>query len=407
MRNRVAITGIGLVTALGATREESWRRLTAGECGIGPTTLFEQLQYRSRLAAEAPMAAIDAPLTPLERRRWSRSDRIGVHAATEAIRDSGLLDNGTDRSRIGVFLGAGTADLLRNERFYQTWITAGLGRTRPSDLWNHFPSTSVDVIAERFGLEGPRGCVVAACSSSTIAIGRAADAVRYGRAVAVLAGGTDALARLTFSGFNQLKLMDPAPCRPFDKSRAGMSIGEGAGILVLEDLEHAVRRGATIYAELAGYGLGCEAFHPTAPEPEGRPVAAVITAALKDAGTDPGEIDHINAHGTATTQNDAAEARAFRRVFGERAASLPVTSLKSMIGHCLGAAGAVEAAALALTVARGAIPPTINHGETDPECALDVVANQAREQRVRCGVSTSLAFGGNDSALIMRAFEGN
>ena len=170
-----------------------------------------------------------------------------------------------------MFLGAGTADLLRNESFYQTWITAGLHRTRPSDVWNHFPSTSVDVIAERFGLEGPRGCVVAACSSSTIAIGRAADAVRDGRAAAVLAGGTDALARLTFSGFNQLKLMDPAPCRPFDKSRAGMSIGEGAGILVLENLERAVRRGATIYAELAGYGLGCEAFRPTAPEPEGRP----------------------------------------------------------------------------------------------------------------------------------------
>jgi len=405
MRHRVAITGIGLVTALGATREESWRRLTAGECGIAPTTLFDELRYRSRLAAEAPMADIDALLTPHERRRWSRSDRIGMHAATEAIRDAGLLDNGTDRSRIGVFLGAGTADLLRNECFYQTWITAGLRRTRPSDVWNHFPSTSVDVIAEQFGLEGPRGCVVAACSSSTIAIGRAADAVRYGRVDAVLAGGTDALARLTFSGFNQLKLMDPAPCRPFDKSRAGMSIGEGAGILVLENLDHAVRRGAMIYAELAGYGLGCEAFHPTAPEPEGRPVAAVITAALTDAGTDPGEIDHINAHGTATAQNDAAEARAFRRVFGERASKLPVTSLKSMIGHCLGAAGAVEAAVLALTVARGVIPPTIHHSETDAECALDIVANETREQRVRCGVSTSLAFGGNDSALIMRAFE--
>ena len=406
MRHRVGVTGIGLVTALGATREESWRRLTAGECGIRPTTLFDQLGYRSRIAAEVPMGEIDAALTPLERRRQSRSDRIGVHAATEAICDAGLLDSGTDRSRIGVFLGAGTADLLRSENFYQTWITVGLHRARPSDVWNHFSSTSVDVIAERFGLEGPRGCVVAACSSSTIAIGRAADAVRYGRADAVLAGGTDALARLTFSGFNQLKLMDPSPCRPFDKSRAGMSIGEGAGILVLENLDHAVRRGATIYAELAGYGLGCEAFHPTAPEPEGRPVAAVIAAALKDARIDASEIDHSNAHGTATAQNDAAEARAFRRVFGERAARVPVTSLKSMIGHCLGAAGAVEAAALALTVARGAIPPTIHHTETDAECALEVVANQTREQRVRCGVSTSLAFGGNDSALIMRAFEG-
>jgi 3-oxoacyl-[acyl-carrier-protein] synthase II len=213
----------------------------------------------------------------------------------------------------------------------------------------------------------------------------------------LLAGGTGALARLTFSGFNQLKLMDPAPCRPFDRTRAGMSIG-GAGILVLEDLDRARRRGAPIYAELAGYALGCEAYHPTAPEPEGRPVAAVIAAAMQDAGVDAADVDHLNAHGTATPQNDAAEARAFRRVFGDRVAHMPVTSLKAMLGHCLGAAGAVEAAALALSVARGVIPPTIHHGETDPDCAIDVVANTARQQRVRCGISISLAFGGNDSA---------
>jgi 3-oxoacyl-[acyl-carrier-protein] synthase II len=349
------------------------------------------------------MTDIDAGFTALERRRMSRGDRMGVLAATEAIDDAGLRESAIEPSRIGIFFGAGTADLLRNEQFYRTWKTVGIERTRPSEVWNHFPSTPVDIVAERFGFEGPRGCVVAACSSSTIAIGRAADAIRYGRADAVLAGGTDAIARLTFSGFNQLKLMDPSPCRPFDRGRAGMNIGEGAGVLVLEDLEQARKRGATIYAELAGYALGCEAHHPTAPEPEGRPVAAIIAAALHDAGLDPGEVDHINAHGTATPQNDVAEARAFRRVFGERLAQLPVTSIKSMLGHCLGAAGAVEAVTLALTVARSVIPPTIHHGETDPDCALDIVANEAREQRVRCGVSTSLAFGGNDSALVIRA----
>jgi 3-oxoacyl-[acyl-carrier-protein] synthase II len=261
----------------------------------------------------------------------------------------------------------------------------------------------VDVVAEKFGFEGPRGCIVAACSSSTIAIGRGVESIRRGRADVVLAGGTDALSRLTYSGFNLLRLMDPAPCRPFDRSRAGMNIGEGAGILVLEDLERARRRGAPIYAELAGHSLACEAFHPTAPEPEGKPVAAVIHLALRDAGISPDEVQHINAHGTATSQNDSAEARGFRRVFGDRIDRIPVTSIKSMIGHCLGASGAVEAAALALTIARGAIPPTIHHTETDTVCAVDVVANQAREQRVRCGVSTSLGFGGNDSALVMRA----
>jgi 3-oxoacyl-[acyl-carrier-protein] synthase II len=197
--------------------------------------------------------------------------------------------------------------------------------------------------------------------------------------------------------------MDPNPCRPFDRGRAGMSIGEGAAILVLESFEHARQRGAVIYGEVAGYSLVCEAFHPTAPEPEGRPVASVISAALADARVDASAIEHINAHGTATPQNDAAEAKGFRRVFGDRTNDIPVTSIKSMIGHCLGAAGAIEAAALALTIARGAIPPTINHEDAD--CDVDVVANHTREQRVRAGVSTSLGFGGNDAAVVIRAFE--
>jgi 3-oxoacyl-[acyl-carrier-protein] synthase II len=403
MTTRIAITGIGLVTALGATREDSWRRMLAGDCGIRPATVFDTEGYRSRLAGEVDIDAVDGGSTPLQRRRRSRSDRLGARAACEALADSGLLDTAVDRSRIGVFLGAGTADLLRNEEFYRTWITKGLSRTRRSDLWNHFPNTPVDVIAEQFGFEGPRACVVAACASSTIAIGRGVEAIRAGRADAVLAGGTDALSRLTYSGFNLLRLMDTSPCRPFDRSRAGMNIGEGAGVLVLEDFDRARRRGAAIYAELAGHSLACEAFHPTAPEPEGKLIAAVVALALRDAGVDADEVDHINAHGTATPQNDAAESRGFRRVFGDRAGRLPVTSIKSMIGHCLGAAGAVEAATLALSVARGAIPPTINHAETDVDCAVDVVANQAREQRIRCAVSTSLGFGGNDAAIVMRA----
>ena len=404
MTTRIAVTGIGLTTALGTTREASWAGLVAGRCGVGPATVFDVEGYRSRIAAEVDMPAVDATLTPLERRRLSRGDRIGVHAAAEALGDSGLLDRSIDRARIGVFLGAGTADLLRNEDFYRTWITRGLARARPSDAWNHFLSTPVDAIAARFGLEGPRGCVVAACSSSTIALGRAVQAIRAGRADAVLAGGTDALSRLTFSGFNVLRLMDPAPCRPFDRSRAGMNIGEGAGILVLERLDHAVHRGAHIYAELAGHSLGCEAFHPTAPEPEGRAVATIVRLALEDAGIHPDQVDHVNAHGTATPQNDLAESHGLRRVFGEGLRRIPVTSTKSMVGHCLGAAGAVEAAVVALSLARGVIPPTINHGETDEACGLDVVANDARERTMRVAVSTSLGFGGNDSAVVFRAF---
>jgi len=400
---RIAITGIGLITAVGSTREDSWRAMVAGECGVRPVTVFDPTGFRSRVAAEVDMAPVDAAMTPLERRRRSRGDRIAVHAASEAVRDAGFMDAAYDPSRVGVFLGAGTGDLLRNEQYYRTWITVGLNRARPSDAWNHFLSTPVDAIAAVFGFEGPRGCVVAACSSSTIAIGRAVEAIRLGRADVAVAGGADALARLTFSGFNQLRLMDPEPCRPFDRGRAGMNIGEGAGILVLEDLAHARRRGAHIYAELAGQGVVCEAYHPTAPEPNGVPVASVVALALSDARLSADSIDHINAHGTATPQNGAAEARGFLGVLGARVRDVPVTSVKSMVGHCLGAAGGVEAAVLALSIARGVIPPTIHHSGTDDGCAVDIVANTAREKRLRCAVSTSLGFGGNDSAIVMRA----
>jgi 3-oxoacyl-[acyl-carrier-protein] synthase II len=402
-RRRVAITGIGLVTGLGATREDNWRALTNGECAVRPVTVFDTEGYRSRVAAEVAMEPIHAQLTPLERRRLSRGDQLGVIAATEAIDDAGLFEGEVDRSRVGVLLGAGTADLIRNEEYIRTTITRGIQHARPSDAWNHFSSTPVDLIASRFHFQGLRSCIVAACSSSTIAIAQGADAIRAGRLDVALTGGTDALARLTFSGFNALRLMDPEPCRPFDRDRAGMNIGEGAAVLVLEDMSRARERRATIYAELAGSSFACEAFHPTAPEPDGRPVAAVVQSALQEAGVDLSEVDHINAHGTATPQNDRAETRGYRSLFGERVARLPVTSVKSMIGHCLGAAGGIEAAILALTIARGVIPPTVHHSNTDPECHGDVVANDARACRITCGVSTSLGFGGNDSALVMTA----
>jgi len=400
---RVAVTGVGIVSALGATREDTWQRMLEGVCGVRPVTIFDVAGYRSQVAGEVPMDSVHARGTALQRRRLSRADQIGLMAADEALDDAALLDSPVDRRRVGVMLGAGTADLIRNESYFFTTLDAGIERARPSQAWNHFANTPGDVIALKYGFEGQRACVAAACSSSTIALGQAMDAIRLGRLDAVVAGGTDALARLTYSGFNALRLMDPRPCRPFDRSRAGMNMGEGAGMLVLEEMDCARRRGAHIYAELAGYSLGCEAFHPTAPQPDGRPVAAVVKRALADARVDAAEVDHVNAHGTATPQNDQAEAKAFRSIFGDRIARLPVTSLKSMIGHCLGAAGALEAAIAVLTVARGVIPPTINYAEADPDCPVDVVANVARETPIRCAVSTSLAFGGNDSALVVRA----
>ena len=399
---RVAITGIGIVSALGTDREGVWADLLEGRCGMAPISLFDAQEYRGRLAAEVRPGFADG-LTPYERRRLSRSDQIAVVAAREALHDAGLSDAGVAPERVGVVLGAGTADLLRGEEYYADILKHDWSRARPSRIFAHFPSTSTDAVGAACKLRGPRATMVSACSSSTVAIGHAAAAVAGGEMDAAVCGGSDALARLTLSGFNALRLVDPEPCRPFDAGRNGMNIGEAGGILVLEELEHAKRRDATVYAEVAGYGITCEAYHPTAPEPEGTALAQTLTAALGDAAVDHDEIDHINAHGTATRQNDLAEANGLARVFGPRAGRIPVTSIKSMVGHCLGAAGAIEAAALALTIARGAIPPTIHHEQTDPACQIDVVANTARDVRVRCAVSISLAFGGNNAALVMRA----
>jgi 3-oxoacyl-[acyl-carrier-protein] synthase II len=404
-RRRVAVTGIGLVSALGVGREATWRAMVDGRCGIRPVTLFDTTGYRSKLAAQIGDYEPARRFSPLERRRWSRSDQIAVLASQEALEDAGLDGSRLDPRRTGVMFGAGTSDLLRNEEYLRDARAKGVARAKPSQIVNFFSNTPVDIVSAKFGLLGPRHCVVAACSSSSIALGYAADAIRAGTIDAALAGGADALCRLTFSGFNALRLVDTAPCRPFDAGRQGMTIGEAGAVLVLEEFDRARARGAVIYAELAGYGSACEAYHATSPEPEGHVIAATVRAALADAGLPADAVDHVNAHGTGTLHNDRAEARAFHRVFGDRAGALPVNSIKSMVGHCLGAAGAIEAAVLALTIARGVIPPTVNHQRSDPDCALDVVPNEARPWEVRCGVSTSLAFGGNDAALVMRRVE--
>jgi 3-oxoacyl-[acyl-carrier-protein] synthase II len=400
---QVAITGIGLVTALGTSRDECWQNLVAGRCGVKPVTLFESDGFRSRIAAEVDTAAVDAALTRLQRRRWSRSDKFAMLAAREAVADAGLADAGLAPDRVGVIVGSSTGDLIRNERYVKASIQPESGRRRLTDAWNHFFSTSVDLIAGEFGFDGLRSCIVAACASSTMAVGAGLDAIRFGRADAVLAGGTDSLALLTFGGFNALKVMDPEACRPFDRARAGMNIGEGAAVLVLEEMHSARRRGARIYAEVAGHSLTCEAFHPTSPEPDGRAIAATMARALSDAKVDADAVEHVNAHGTATPHNDRAESRGIRLLFGAAGRRLPVTSIKSMVGHTLGASGGVEAAVSALSVYHGVIPPTIHHHETDPECDVDVVANEAREAPLRCVVSTSLAFGGNDAAVVLKA----
>ena len=399
---RVAVTGIGLISSLGLDRESSWRGLCEGRCGIADLTLFDGTGCRSQKVAEVPPYDVGGHFSPNERRRYSRSDQLAVIATAEALSDAGLLDSGIDRSSVGTIMGVGSNDLLRGETYYSEVLARGYRHARPSNIANYLNNAPVDVLGRRFNLTGLRACTNSACSSSTMAIGYGADLIRRGRLTAAVCGGADALCRTALAGFNALRVVDVEPCRPFDVSRSGMNIGEAGAVLILEDMEHALARGASVYVELAGYAANCEAFHATAPEPEGVAVASLLQAALADSRVPPEEVDHVNAHGTGTPQNDRTEARGIRRVFGDRAAGIPVTSIKSMVGHCLGAAGGIEAAALALTIARGVIPPTIHHHETDPECQVDVVANQPRVQPVRCGISTSLAFGGNDAAIVMR-----
>jgi 3-oxoacyl-[acyl-carrier-protein] synthase II len=394
------------MSALGTTREEVWDGLVNGRCGIADVTLFDAAAYRSPKAAEIPAYHRDAAFSEKAWRRLSRSDQISVIATREALADSGLLDTNMPRDRMGVVFGSGTADMMRNEDWFTDMRRRGIRRAKPSNIVGHFPSTPCDVVASCFGFEGLKSSVLSACSSGTVAVGYAADAIACGQLDVALAGASDVLCRLTFSGFNALRLVDKEPCRPFCRSRQGMNLGEAAAMLVLEDLTEARRRGANIYAEVAGYAVRCEAYHPTAPEPEGKAVAALIEDALRTARIPADAVDHVNAHGTATPQNDRAEARGMRLVLGERAARVPVTSIKSMVGHCLAAAGAIEAATLALSIARGVVPPTVSFREPDPECDVDVVANDARRVPISCGVSTSLAFGGNDAALVMRRLNG-
>src|SRR5438445_2502079 len=308
-KGRVAITGIGLMSGVGTTREAVWGGSIQGRCGIRNTTRFDATGYRSQKVAEIPEYWPDQAFSAKAWRRLSRSDQIAIIASREALVDSGILDNGVNPTRVGVVFGSGTADLARNEEWFADMRRRGIRRATPSKIFNHFPSTPSDVVASCFGFEGLKASVLSACSSGTVAIGYAADALACGQLDVALAGATDVLCRLTFSGFNALRLVDKEPCRPFCRTRQGMNLGEAAAILVLEELSHARRRGATIYAEVAGYGVRCEAYHPTAPEPEGKAVAALLAAALRDARLPADAVDHINAHGTATAQNDQAESR--------------------------------------------------------------------------------------------------
>jgi 3-oxoacyl-[acyl-carrier-protein] synthase II len=395
---RVVITGIGAVTSIGANIPDFWAALLEGRCGIREFDLFDAATYRTRTAAQIPSIP-DAFLTPAQKRRMSRADRMGLAAAREAVAASGLDFAREDPTRLGVILGGGTSGLIDSEAFYERHLQGR--KARPTLVLNHLPDAITDRVAQYFGLEGIKSTITTACSSSANAMGYAHDVITADLADVVLTGGSDVLARLTYAGFNSLRSVDPDPCRPFDRERKGLSIGEAAGILVFEESERARRRGAPILAEFLGYGVTSDAYHMTAPDPSGAAGARTIRAALEASRVDTSHVDYVNAHGTATPQNDAAETAAIKVALGERARRLPVSSIKSMIGHCLCASGGIEAVATVLTVRHGKIPPTIHYENPDPACDLDYVPNEARDLPVRVALSNSFAFGGNSSVVVL------
>jgi 3-oxoacyl-[acyl-carrier-protein] synthase II len=405
-QERVVVTGLGAVNAVARSVTEFSAALRAGRCGIGPVTLFDTTDFRTHVGAEVRgFAAREAIPREFPIKRMSRSDCMAFAATLEALRDAGLFPlPGGLRAETGVVIGGGAGGMLECEPVYRDCLL-GAERAPAFSAFSGFNcASSADRIASHLGLMGPKTTFMTACSSGATAVGFAGDLIRNRLAPVVVCGGTEPLCRVTYAAFNALQAVDPERCRPFDRNRRGLSLGEGAGILILESLAHARRRGARIHAELLGYGVSCDAHHMTAPEPEGAGAALAMRRALENAGVAAGQVDYVNAHGTGTPANDPMETRAIKAVFGERARAVPVSSTKSMIGHTLGAAGAIEAVVSVLAIRDRFIPPTIHHEEPDPQCDLDYVPGTARPADPHVVLSNSFAFGGNNTALVFGRF---
>ncbi len=396
----VVVTGVGMVTALGLSREATWGALNSGKTGIRPLTLFDPTGYRSQLAAQVDTSALQlATIGEKARRHACRASLMALAAAEEALKQAGF--DSVFGAPWPVIFGGGAAGLWEAEGFFAHRLTRG-PQARGLTQFLEVPQ---DVVADRVALAwrltGERTTITTACSSSALAVGVGAERIARGDAEVVLAGGADALCRLTFAGFNSLRAMDTEPAKPFDRRRQGLSLGEGAAVLVLEEENHARRRGATPLARVLGYGVTNDAFHMTQPEPTGSAWARTVRQALEAAQVAAEDVDYINAHGTATEQNDPAECAAYLQVFGERLARIPVSSVKGAIGHCLCAAGGIEAAITVLALYHGLLPPTANFQEPDPACPIDPIPNRARKQPVEVALSSSFAFGGNSAVLAL------
>jgi len=408
---RVVVTGIGLVTPVGLTREETWEALVAGRCGIGPITLFDASGFDSRIAGE--VKGFD-PLRCMDRKEARRADRFtqfAVAAAQEALAQAGLAIAEEDGRRTAIIVGTAMGGVMTLAEEYEQLRTKGPGRVSPFLMPMMLPDMASGQLSIRLGARGPNYALVSACASGADAIGEAANMIARGDVDAALAGGSEApITPIAVAGFAAAKALstrndDPATAsRPFAAGRDGFVIAEGCGLLVLEAEEHAKARGARILAEVAGYAATSDAYHITQPHEQGEGAVRAMQLALARAGLEPDDVDYINAHGTSTPLNDRMETLAIKRAFGEYAYHVPISSTKSMTGHLLGAAGAVEAAVCVLTIERGVIPPTANYVEPDPACDLDYVPNVARPATVDVAMTNSFGFGGHNSCLIFRRY---
>ncbi len=397
-KNRVAITGIGIFCGAGKDIPAFTASLVNGTSGIAPLDLFDISAFPSKLGCQVKEYDPRAYFDRRETRKLSRADQFGIIAAGEALRQSGL-PGAYNPYQIGVSLGAGAAGMFQSEQWLKSHLQGVAAE--PSLLRGILPDKTTTEIALRFGLAGYQGSITTACSSSSTAIGWGAELVATGKQRAVVAGGTDTLSILTFAGFNSLKVIDPNPCSPFSLGRQGISLGEGAAFMVLEQEHDAISRNAKILGYVLGYAIAGEAFHMTAPDPSGSTAARVMSDAISASGVNASQIGWINAHGTGTPLNDVVESNAMKLVFGTQAAKVPLVSTKGLTGHCLGAAGAIEAVATLIALRNGFIPQTLNFRGRDPECDLEYCHNGSITSDSQTAVSNSFAFGGNITSLVL------
>ncbi|MEK7698180.1 MAG: beta-ketoacyl-ACP synthase II [Nitrospirota bacterium] len=410
-KRRVVVTGVGLITPLGTGTEKSWKNLLDGRSGIRKITQFDATHFPCQVAGEVPDFEINQFIEIKEQKKMDRFIHFAFAAAKMAVEDSGLKITKDNADRIGVVVGSGIGGLSAIEHYHTVLLEKGPKRISPFFIPMLIINLAAGQISIHFGAKGPNSAVATACASGTHSIGDAFKIIKRGEADAMISGGTEAvITPLAVGGFSSMKALstrnnEPEKAsRPFDRDRDGFVMGEGAGIMVLEDMEHALSRGAKIYAEITGYGMTGDAYHITSPPPEGEGAARCMRASLKDANIHPEEIEYINAHGTSTKYGDELETQAIKSVFGKHAYKFAVSSTKSMTGHLLGAAGGVEGVICALSIFNKIIPPTINLENPDPECDLDYVPNKARAMDINMAMSNSFGFGGTNACIIFKRY---